>query len=349
VEEGSEDGRPGRATIKDVAALAGVSTTTVSHTLSGKGRVDPATRERVRAAVDQLGYRASRAASALRTRRTRTLAFLVPALERASFEARLVSIDVYMNQAAAAAKAAFAAEHAMLMIPPTATAPDLAELGVDGGIVCDPLNQDPLVGLFESLDLPVVTVERDLGRPEHDWYVSADNHRSTTELLDHLAGQGAERIALLSVDLPIAWGAEVIEAYEAWCGIHGMAPRTAPVDPHHQENGAYAVAASMLDEQLPPDAIVASDERFPHAVLRAAGERGIRIPRELMVATCIDSHAAREATPAITAVDIDPGLQGATAAELLIGRLSHSDPERPLVTPASLRVRASTLRTEAAR
>ena len=156
--------RGGPATIKDVAALAEVSETTVSNALNGKGRLRLGTRERVAAAARELGYRPSRAAQALRTRRTGILAFLLPAFESAPPpERRLVAMDVYMTQATAAAHAAFAHDHALLLVPPSASEPDLAALGVDGGIVCDPSEDDSLVALLTDFGLPVVTIEQDPG------------------------------------------------------------------------------------------------------------------------------------------------------------------------------------------
>jgi DNA-binding LacI/PurR family transcriptional regulator len=332
------------ATIKDVAELAGVSPTTVSHVLNDKGRIEPSTRERVQDAARRLNYRPSRAARSLRTQRTGTLAFLVPKFEGASAEARVVSIDVYMNQAMSAAKAAFAHDHALLLVPPTATAVDLRALGVDGGIVCDPLRDDPLVGALESLNLPYVTIERELGRPSEGWYVSADNERSTTELLDHLAAAGAERIALLAVDLPIAWAGDCVAAYRAWCERNGREPIVALADPHGEVRGAHAMAAHLLVGSHRPDAIIASDERFPSAVIRAARERGLSIPDDLLLATCIDSHEARVANPPVTAIDIQPERQGEAAAELLIARLEGRDVARPRTTAFELRIRASSRR-----
>lgn len=99
-----------RATIRDVAAHAGVSTTTVSHALNGKGRIDPTTRDRVLSAAAEFGYRASRAARALRTRRTHAIAFLVPPFERAPTQTEMLGLDLYMKQASAAAQAAAARE-----------------------------------------------------------------------------------------------------------------------------------------------------------------------------------------------------------------------------------------------
>ncbi len=70
-----------RATIHDVARKAGVSTSTVSRSLSGEPRVSEKTRARIRAIADELGYRPSRSAQALRLARTGTIGLLAPNLE----------------------------------------------------------------------------------------------------------------------------------------------------------------------------------------------------------------------------------------------------------------------------
>lgn len=329
-------------TIRDVGAVAGVSPTTVSHALNGKGRVDPATRERVVAAAQRLGYRASRAGRALRTSRSGTIAFLVPTFERTSTQAETLSLDIYMQQASSAARAAFAHDISLLLTPPIATEQELRALGVDGGIVCDPLRRDPWVGLFEALDLPVVTIERDLGRPEHRWYVRADNEENTRRLLDHLAEAGAMRIAMLTLDADIAWANECESAYRDWCASQHHAPLVVPTSARALENSAYRTACRLLDGTQRPDAIFASAERFASGVVRAAHERGLRIPDDLMVAAGIDSHDAREAAPPVTAVDVQPSLQGAAAAELLIARISGEEADTPLITPSRLDFRAST-------
>src|ERR1700712_1800268 len=74
-----ERGEPGRVrapNIRDVAALAGVSYQTVSRVLNGSERLRPATRERVQAAIDELGFRPNQAARALVTSRSRTIGVL---------------------------------------------------------------------------------------------------------------------------------------------------------------------------------------------------------------------------------------------------------------------------------
>lgn len=333
------------ATIKDVARLANVSPTTVSHVLNDKGRVKEATRRRVLDAVARLDYNPSRAARALRTNRNGTLAFLIPSFEApAALSGRLSSLDVYMSEATAAAEAAFAERHALVLLPPTASASDLHSLGIDGGIVCDPAADEPLVALFESIGLPIVTVERDPSRPESPWFVAADNASSTWVLLDHMKDHGARRIALIYVDEPIAWALECREAYERWALDHGMEPLLAGLSPHDPQRTAYSVAAQVLDDPNPPDAVVALDERFPSGVIQAARDRSLAMPSDLMIATGIDSHGARAATPSVTAIDIHPEVHAATAVAMLVARLRGTPIEAPQITPTTLNVRDSTLR-----
>jgi DNA-binding LacI/PurR family transcriptional regulator len=300
----------------------------------------------VLAAAARLEYNPSRAARALRTKRNGTLAFLVPSFEApAALRGRLTSLDVYMTQATSAAQAAFSDDHALVLLPPTATSSDLHGLGIDGGIICDPSEDDELVELFESMGLPIVTIERQPGRAGFDWFVAADNGASTRRLLDHLAQQGAQRIALMHMDLPIAWALECREVYETWTTEWGMEPLVAGLNPHDSQRTAYSVASALLDADRPPDAVIALDERFPSGVLRAAGERGMAIPSDLMIATGIDSHEARAASPAVTAIDIHPDRQGTAAVRMLLARLRGVTVEAPQTTPTTLNVRPSTLRS----
>jgi DNA-binding LacI/PurR family transcriptional regulator len=100
-----------RVTIGDVARGAGVSPTTVSHALNGKGAVRPATRARVLRTAKRLGYLPNSAARNLRSGRTMTLGLMFP---REEFS----GVEYYLELASAAAQAAFARDYGVLLIPP---------------------------------------------------------------------------------------------------------------------------------------------------------------------------------------------------------------------------------------
>ena len=323
-----------------------MSVTTVSHALNDKGRVEASTRERVRTTADRLGYRPDRTARRLRSGRNGTLALVLPSVERDVASDELGALDYYLHLAGAATRAAFAAGHPVLLTPPLETADDLHDLGVDGGIVCDPLRSDQRVEFFDALGLPVVTIERDPGRPELPWVVRADNEGNMRALLDHLAAAGAERIALLVASGGWGWAEETTAAYAAWCADHGREPlteeasmRTHPRQAVRPACSGYEAATRLL-ERSRPDAIVALAERHTNGVLRAATERGLRIPDDLRVAAAVDGHQARDAD--VTAIDLRPHAQGEAAIGLVLERLAGERREQPLITAAELRLRGST-------
>jgi len=243
-----------RPTIRDVAKAAGVSVTTVSHALNGKGRVDPATRALVEQVVHQLGYRANRHARGLRSGRSGTLALLLPV--RASVPAdEALSLDFYMRLASSAASAAFSQDEALMLLPPAIVQTGLRGIELDGGIVVDPSPLDPRVSLLSGQGLPVVTIERDLGRPDDPWYVASETDANTRQVLDHLAAQGARRIALLVPKTDWGWATETLTAYDAWVREHGAPRLVVPVAMQPGEESAFVAARRLLARRSPPDAV----------------------------------------------------------------------------------------------
>src|SRR6185437_13490843 len=116
-------------------------------------------------------YRANRHAQVLRSGRTGALALMLPVQADVHSDEAL-SLDFYMRLASAAAAAAFARDQALMLLPPAVVSTGLGGLGVDGGIVVDPSPLDPRVELLATSGLPVVTIERDLGRPDDPWFVA---------------------------------------------------------------------------------------------------------------------------------------------------------------------------------
>jgi DNA-binding LacI/PurR family transcriptional regulator len=330
-----------RPTIHDVAKAAGVSVTTVSHALNGKGRVDPATRAQVVQVVRQLGYRANRHARGLRSGRSGALALLLPVRGDARVDEAL-SLDFYMRLASAAAAAAFAQEQALMLLPPTIVETGLRGLGIDGGIVVDPSPLDPRVGLLTEHGLPVITIERDLGRPDDRWYVASETEANTRQVLDHLAARGARSICLLVPRTDWGWATETLSAYDAWVREHDAPRLIVPVAMQPGEESAFLAARRVLDKRRPPDAVFVVASRFIRGALRAAKESGRRVPEDLLIAAGVDSVQAREGDPPVTALDLHPERQARAAIEMLLARLDGGEAAAPQYLPATLRLRAST-------
>jgi len=327
-----------RVTIAEVARSAGVSPTTVSHALNGKGVVRAATRAHVLRTAQRLGYLPNSAARNLRSGRTATLGLILPADD-------LSGIEYYLQLASAAAQAAFAREHGLLLLPPVGSADELRRFAVDGAIVCDPFASDPRLGAFEALGLPTVAVERDLGRPEEPWWIAADNLKNTRAALDHLEVAGAERVAFVTGDVSWSWLDDSLRAYRRWARERGARPRIATARKTMLERGAAAAAGRLLDGPDPPDAIFTPPDRFAIGVLRAAQERGLRVPDDLMIAAGVDSSQVRLADPPITAIDLYPGATGRAAVDMLLARIEGTPVAAPQILAAGLHLRASTVGT----
>ncbi|MDO3400015.1 LacI family DNA-binding transcriptional regulator [Mycolicibacterium neoaurum] len=333
-----------RVTIRDVAEAAGVSATTVSHALNGKGEVSPATIERVRAVARRLGYRPSPTARALRQGRNGALVLILPREDGREVARQIVALDYYMAIAATAASVAFEHQRALILPPELTTAEDWESINPDGVLLCDPIASDPQIELLESIGIPVVSIERDAGRPDRVHYVAGDNTANTRLVLAHLREQGARRIALLTTAWTRAWSIDIDDAYSAWCAETGFPDLRVRVPVQFDNRAAYQAACHLLDGPEPPDAIYAPAEGYTNGVLTACRERGLRIPQDVLVVGGIDGREARESEPAVTALDLHPDRQAAAAVHLLIDRIDGRDAQGPIQVPSTLQVRASSTR-----
>ncbi|WP_300683143.1 LacI family DNA-binding transcriptional regulator [Nocardioides sp.] len=335
-----------RITIKDVARAAGVSVTTVSHALNGKGDASVTTAERVRAIATELGYRPSSTARALQRGGLGSIALVIPRDESHEISREILALDYYMAVASSAAAAAFAAERPLVLPPLLRTADDWRLINADGVILVDPEAQDPTIDLLAELNTPVVTIERDEARPDWVHYVAGDNATNTTMVLDHLLAQGATRIALLSTDWARAWSTEIDTAYADWCTSHGLPNLRTPVPAELAHRDAALVTGQLLDSATPPDAIYAPAEGYAGGVLRACRDRGLRVPEDLLLVSGNDGRATRESNPPVTAIDLDPIRQTEAAVAMLVDLIDGRHPEVPVRLSSRLLVRESSTRQQ---
>ena len=136
-------------------------------------------------------------------------------------------------------------------------------------------------------------------------------------MLDHLAEQGARRPALIVTGARTAWERTVRASYRRWAQRND-APVTIAESPVWSSSSAtYDVTCELLDGPHPPDAVLAMPEGGIAGIVRAAGERGLSIPRDLLVASCIDGPACVQSDPPVSAIDLDAYQVGQTAAGLL--------------------------------
>ncbi len=142
---------------------------------------------------------------------------------------------------------------------------------------------------------------------------------------------------------------DALEAFEATCAELGLEWIVETVTDSISESGAYAAASRLLDSAKPPDAIYGALDRLALGALLAAEARGIRVPTDLRVAGCTDSHAARSSRPALTALSLNPECIGTEAVELLVNLVESGEAAEPhRIVPFSVIPRASTRGTAGA-
>lgn len=290
-----------RATIVDVARHAGVSPATVSNTLSGKRRVEAATRERIEHAIRELGYRPNIAAQNIRTGRTNLIA--VVSSMPTTISGGGSRLGFLMEIASSAA--AFALEHDLaLVLVPSAARPEhvLAHVAVDGALIIEPQQDDVFIAAFRARSVPIVSIGQSFDPMLP--YVDLDYHGIARLLIDHLIKRGARRF-------PLIIGAEqrmsytsMREVFEQVAASRGMEPHVILVEEAQGEDGGYhAIHRAM---QLDPDfdAVLVPVDTFATGVMRGLRELGKKVPDDVMVATRYDGWRAKMEKPALTAIDL---------------------------------------------
>ncbi|MFB9390152.1 LacI family DNA-binding transcriptional regulator [Streptomyces coeruleoprunus] len=338
--------RQGRAGIRDVAAAAGVSITTVSDALNGKGRLPDATRRHVREVADRLGYRPSAAARTLRTGKSGLIGLTVTTYGDEPFT--FTEFAYFAEMARAATSAALARGYALVILPATSRrspADVWSNVALDGTVVIDPSDHDPVVTELVRQGLPVVSDGRPAGTLPVTAWVDNDHEAAVLDLLDHLADAGARRIGLLTGTTTDTYTRLSTTAYLNWCERVGQDPVYESYPAHDPCAGAVA-ADRLLARPDRPDAVYGLFDPNGTDLLAAARRYGLRVPDDLLLVCCSESTVYATTEPPITTLSLKPRRIGTAVVQLLIDAIEGIDHDRPVeqVIPTELIVRTSSQR-----
>lgn len=312
-----------RPTQRDIADLAGVSITTVSHVVNGTRAVAPETRTAVLDAIEKTGYTGDVIARSLVTGGTRTLGV-----------AMSLSANPYFAQLMRAIEHEAAAAGYTVLLSDTHDAPDTERAVVRGlrsrrveGVLLTPVPGDTaVVDDLVALGLPVVLLDRLTTRTDVD-QVGAENIQANSALTQHLATLGHRRIGLVSGAPGVATSDERTLGYRLGLGRAGLPWNADLVVPGHdeREGGARALAA-LLDQAEPPTAVVVAGDKMLAGVLLEARRRGLRLGEDLAVAGHDDTEWADLVDPPLTTLAPPITDIGRNAVRLLLARIG--DPDR---------------------
>ncbi|MEU1617352.1 LacI family DNA-binding transcriptional regulator [Streptomyces sp. NPDC005722] len=332
-----------RAGIRDVAAAAGVSITTVSDALNGKGRLPDATRRHVREVADRLGYRPSAAARTLRTGRSGLIGLTVTTYGEEPFT--FTEFAYFAEMARAATSAALARGYALVILPASSRHDVWSNVALDGTVVIDPSDHDPMVTELVRQGIPVVSDGRPTGSLPVQAWVDNDHEAAVLGILEHLAEAGARRIGLLTGTSTDTYTRLSTTAYLDWCERIGQEPVVEAYPAHDPCAGAIA-ADRLLARPDRPDAVYGLFDPNGTDLLAAARRYGLRVPDDLLLVCCSESTVYATTEPPITTLSLKPGRIGTAVVQLLIDAIEGVDAGRPVqqVMPTDLIVRTSSQR-----
>lgn len=331
------------AGLEEVARHAQVSTATVSRALSGRGRLSEATRARVRAAADELGYVVSATASSLATGRTLSVGVLVPLLDRWFFASVLDGIATRLAPRG----------YDLTLYNLTADAEQRRHLfrtslrrgRVDAVIALSVLLDDAEIGQLLALGLPVVG----LGAPSPRLAtLRVDDTAVARTATEHLLALGHRRIAHIGQSATEGAGSGIHSldiptlrrrGFERALRDAGIAPAGFVAADFTIDEG-HRAARELLTAPERPTAIFAASDEMAFGALFAARELSLDVPGDLSVVG-VDGHEMSDFFD-LTTIAQFPHDQGERAAEAILGLLEDAREPAETSLPFELVVRGST-------
>lgn len=329
---------PGRApNIRDVAKVAGVSYQTVSRVLNDSPNIKPSTRERVQAAIDQLGYRPNFAARALATSRSRTIGVLTAAINNAQYGPATATTAIELAAREAGYRVSLTSSPSGDAASMRASIDYLLHQSVEAIAVIAP--QVRMYEVLEEFDLPVPLVSLAHGVPGHGRSLSVDQVTGARLATRHLIGLGHEDI------LHIAGPQDWIEAEARMQGYLGALAEAdlrtrAPILGDWTASFGYYAGIELLRV---PDftAVFAGNDQMALGFLHACREMRVRVPEDVSVVGFDDIPESAHFWPPLTTVRQDFAELGRRVIELILAELKGDRILEPTPIVPELKVRDS--------
>ena len=313
-------------TIKDVAALAGVSPSTVSRTCKNNPSISEETKERVRKAMAELGYEPNFQASNLASQNSRTIGIILPA------SAKEVSENSFYLEAIQGISHYCNGRQYMTTI---VTGQDEAEIldavrsmsrsgKVDGFIILYSKKEDPVIDYLFNEGLLYILIGKATQYTNQTIYIDNDNLLAGREATEYLYQLGHRRIAYLGSDSSLMFSADRKAGYQLALASHQL-----PVRPEYcvevknvSENNEEAIRGLLMQKDR-PTAILVSDDILAVSLERVCLENHLAIPEDLSIISFNNSLFARLTSPQLTSIDIGAGQLGSEAASQIINHIEN--------------------------
>lgn len=313
-------------TIKDVAALAGVSPSTVSRTCKNNPSISEETKERVRKAMAELGYEPNFQASNLASQNSRTIGIILPASAKEVYEnsfylEAIQGISHYCNGRQYMTTIVTGQDEAEILD----AVRSMSRSGkVDGFIVLYSKKEDPVIDYLFNEGLLYILIGKATQYTNQTIYIDNDNLLAGREAAEYLYQLGHHRIAYLGSDSSLMFSADRKAGYQLALASHQL-----PVRPEYcvevknvSENNEEAIRGLLMQKDR-PTAILVSDDILAVSLERVCLENHLAIPEDLSIISFNNSLFARLTSPQLTSIDIGAGQLGSEAASQIINHIEN--------------------------
>jgi len=326
-------------TIEEVAAVAGVSRSTVSRVVNGSSAVSPAALAAVQGAIAELNYVPNRAARSLASRATMAIALVVPedttrffgdpffAAIVSGINARLGRSDYVLNLLIASDD------------PGDKTTAYVRSGAVDGAIVVSHHTSDTFIDRIAAA-VPVVYGGKPLRSRDNDYYVDVDNLAGGRAATEYLIGTGHRRIGTITGPLTMHAGVDRLAGYREALAAAGL-PEGPIEDGDFTADAAAAAMQRILDAGAEFDALFIASDLMARGALTVLARAGVRVPEDVAIIGFDDSPVATSVRPPLTTMRQPSHAQGQKMADMLLSLLAGGAPAHVSILDTELVVRAS--------
>lgn len=327
-----------RATIKEVAAEAGVSAMTVSRVINETGPVAEETTERVLAAISALNYIPHRGARALALQKTNTVGLIFPEINDLFFFQLMRGIQLTLMP------------HGYDLLLYSTARPQgtnvlnlpLGQHNTDGLIIFTNSLDETALQRLHSSHFPMVLLHRTPPPGVDIPSVSFENKDGAVKMVQHLLRCGHRRIAFL------AGAADNEDSFWREAGYReALAAAGIPFDPlllgvaRFEEETAVSVVTSWLKEKRPIDAIFAADDVSARGAIRAVQMAGLAVPNDIAIVGFDDALLSQYTDPPLTTVKAPIEEAGRAAAQQLLRLINMDAADTLTLLPTELVIRQS--------
>ena len=332
-------------TIKDVAKLANVATSTVSRVISDNPIISKKTKDKVREAMEQLGYHPNLNARSLANKSSKALGIVLPNATHAVFQNPFFT-EVLRGISMKAHEKGY-----VLYLSTGQTQDQILEdvirmvqgKRVDGVILLHSLVEDRVVSYLKELDFPFVLIGKPFKESKSINYVDNDNFRASQKATEYLINMGHNRVAFIGGSFDLVVTIDRLEGYTNALTKKGIRYRNEYVVRQQfvKEGGQNAIAALMSLSE-PPTAIVVADDVMTWGVYQMLYKLGLSIPNDISIVSFNNLMISEVSVPPMTTVDINIFGLGSEATNLLIEQIKQPElKKRSILLPYQLIKRES--------